>query len=151
MNEEELKQRVVELAQELRARGLTQRELAQAVTGGAAVPATALKTGLSPLRSVVTYLCQEGMRLGDVAKTLHRSYRAVWGARCDERVEAEETEHYLPLSIFSEKHSVLEAAVQHLRKQGLRFSEIARLLGKDPRTVWTAWNRARQKDGNEAA
>jgi hypothetical protein len=53
----------------------------------------------------------------------------------------------LPTSIFRDRDlSVLEAIVEYLKdKKNLRYSEIAQLLNRDDRTIWTSYKRAKQK------
>ena len=41
--------------------------------------------------------------------------------------------------------SVLEALVRHLKEKGMRNSEIARMLNKDPRNVHTLYKRGERK------
>ena len=53
---------------------------------------------------------------------------------------------FVPLNIFVSKLSMLEALVKFLKDdQGLKFSEIAKLLNRDQRTIWTVYNRSRGK------
>ncbi len=53
----------------------------------------------------------------------------------------------IPLRIFSDRTlSVLEAIVEYLHeKENLSFHQIALLLNRDDRTVWTCHNRAKKK------
>ncbi|MCH8022673.1 MAG: hypothetical protein IH932_02890 [Thaumarchaeota archaeon] len=53
----------------------------------------------------------------------------------------------IPTSIFRDRSlSVLEAIAEYLKEQeGMRYSEIAKLLNRDDRTIWTAYNRAKAK------
>lgn len=53
----------------------------------------------------------------------------------------------LPTSIFRDRElSVLEAIAEYLKdKKGMRYSEIAQLLNRDDRTIWTSYQRAKQK------
>jgi len=53
----------------------------------------------------------------------------------------------IPTAIFQDRElSVLEAIAEYLReKKGMRYSEIAKLLNRDDRTIWTAYNRAKEK------
>jgi len=53
----------------------------------------------------------------------------------------------IPSSIFQDrKLSVLEAMVEYFKeKKNLKYSEIARLLNRDDRTIWTSYQRAKQK------
>jgi DNA-directed RNA polymerase specialized sigma24 family protein len=53
----------------------------------------------------------------------------------------------IPTSIFRDRDlSVLEAIAEYLKdKKGMRYSEIAQLLNRDDRTIWTSYQRAKQK------
>ena len=56
----------------------------------------------------------------------------------------------LPIVIFeNRKLTVLEAIVIYLRNQGKKYSEIAKLLNRDQRNVWTVCSRAKNKIGKE--
>lgn len=56
---------------------------------------------------------------------------------------------YIPLTIFSDRTlSTLEHIITHLKeKQNLSYQEIATLLNRNPRTVWTTYQRAKKKRG----
>lgn len=51
------------------------------------------------------------------------------------------SEILIPLSIFKGK-SCGRAIVSYLKSKGLSFSYIARILNRDPRTVWTAYQKS---------
>jgi DNA-directed RNA polymerase specialized sigma24 family protein len=53
----------------------------------------------------------------------------------------------IPTEIFKDRTlSVLEAIVEYLKEQkGLSYHEIAEMLNRDDRTVWTCYHRAKQK------
>ena len=53
----------------------------------------------------------------------------------------------VPVKILADRRfSILENVVRYLRDEaGLRQIEIANILGKDRRAVWTVYNRARKK------
>lgn len=55
----------------------------------------------------------------------------------------------IPTSIFKDRElSVLEAIAEYLKdKKGMRYSEIAQLLNRDDRTIWTSYQRAKEKRG----
>ena len=47
----------------------------------------------------------------------------------------------LPVTIFSQELSALQAIVKHLKEtEKLSFSEIADILNRDPRTIWTTYD-----------
>jgi len=53
----------------------------------------------------------------------------------------------MPSSIFRDRElSVLEAIVEFFKeRKKMKYSEIARLLNRDDRTIWTAYKRAKEK------
>lgn len=52
----------------------------------------------------------------------------------------------IPISAFSNKLSVLEIVVKYLReKKDMKYSEIARLLNRDDRTIWSTYNNTLKK------
>lgn len=57
----------------------------------------------------------------------------------------------IPTAIFHNRGlSSLEAVSVYLKeKKGLRYSEIAKLLNRDDRTIWTSYKRAKAKRKNE--
>ena len=63
----------------------------------------------------------------------------------------ERTSIVIPSSIFQDRElSVLEAMVEYFKeKKGMKYSEIARLLNRDDRTIWTSYKRAKEKRGKK--
>jgi hypothetical protein len=57
----------------------------------------------------------------------------------------------IPSSIFIDrKLSVLEILVEYLKeKRNLNYHQIASLLNRDDRTIWTVYNRAKKKRLNQ--
>ncbi len=52
----------------------------------------------------------------------------------------------IPVCIFNNKLSVLEAIVKYLKEnKKIRFRDIASLLNRDPRTIWYTYDQARRK------
>lgn len=51
------------------------------------------------------------------------------------------SEILVPLSIFKGK-SCGRTLISHLKSKGLSFSDIARLLNRNPRTIWTAYKKS---------
>jgi hypothetical protein len=148
LTQEELVTRIQALASVLKEQcGCTQAMIIQTALDTKTVPATLFAGKESPLRALVAYLHHhEGLRLPEIAKTIKRDYHAVWTARLPASPEVAPTVYSLPLTIFDDRKSVLESVVAHLKeKEGLSLAEIARLLQKDPRTVWTTYHRAKEK------
>ena len=59
----------------------------------------------------------------------------------------------IPTSIFKTRElSILESLVVHLKDdKNMTYAQIARLLNRDDRTVWTAYQRSLKKLGREPA
>lgn len=57
-------------------------------------------------------------------------------------------EVYIPTSAFRDrKLKVLEALVKYLKEQQqLNYSQIGRLLNRNPRTIWTAYQKAKRRN-----
>ncbi|MFH1289874.1 MAG: hypothetical protein ABIH92_00535, partial [Nanoarchaeota archaeon] len=52
----------------------------------------------------------------------------------------------IPLTIFSNKLGVLEAITKYMKENlSMDYHEIAKLLNRDDRTVWTSYNKAKSK------
>lgn len=109
---------------------------------------------LSTLESVVKYL-RENKHLcyKEMAKKLNRnpSALAVTYKQARTKHEALITEFdssiMIPFAVFDRKElSVLECVIFYLQNQGRKQSEIARLIGKDPRTIWTIQSRIKKKN-----
>jgi hypothetical protein len=118
------------------------------------LPLSTLRSQLSPLEAVAKYFRQSReMEFTHIAKLLGKSSPACWTAyknamrKHPKEFLVEFSKHDMPLSeLHSEKLSLLELIVRYLReKHGLKFSRIAELIGRDPRTVWTAYKRMESK------
>ncbi len=110
--------------------------------------------GLSALEATCKHLKEDlGLNYAKIAGLLNRDSRTIWttynnaaGKRA-ERLQVRESRFFIPLSVFANrKLSVLGAIVSHLKlKHNLRYSEIAALLNRDERNIWTVFSRSRKK------
>jgi len=109
---------------------------------------------LSALEAIVKYLHEnKDMRLSEIAKMISRDQRAVGVtykfARKKMKVilKAPVSKYSLPVStIAGRKLSVLESIVYNLRETySLSYHEIALIMRRDDRTVWTVYYRALKK------
>lgn len=117
------------------------------------IPVSIFSTKLAPLESLVKYL-KENLNLtySEIAKLLNRNERTIWTAykfaikKKKEKLVVKPG-FFIPISIFSDrKFSILESLVKYLKeKLMLTYHEIAALLNRDDRTIWTVYRRARQK------
>ena len=115
------------------------------------IPASVFSRKLSSLEAVAKYL-RENLNLSskEIAKITKRSVKTIYQAynsankKAKKRFEIKEAKYYLPVSaLTNRKLGVLESVVKFLKENyELNYSEIGRLLGRDPRTIWTAYSRA---------
>ncbi len=59
----------------------------------------------------------------------------------------------IPIEIFQDPNlSGLESIVKYLKEvHALKYSEIAKMLGRDDRTIWTAYNKSKEKSPEQNA
>jgi hypothetical protein len=109
---------------------------------------------LSSLEAIVKFLRENrglsyniiGERLGRNPKTLAVSY-AVAHRKMSEPFskEFDDDDNRIPFNAFSEGLSILEAVCTYLKSLGNSYADIARMLDKDQRTIWTVCKRAEHK------
>jgi len=117
------------------------------------VPATIFTKDLGYLEALVKYLKENlGMSYSVIAELLNRDQRTIWTAykkaseKQKEPISVKETEIFIPISILGDREfTIREAVISYLRTKGLRHSEIAKLLNRDPRNVWTRIKKSRKR------
>lgn len=133
--------------------GLSVSELISRIEGKTTIPCSIFSKGLSPLETIVKYM-RENLELKstEVASILNRSQKTTSQAyasakkKASRMLEPDRDPEPVPVDIFGERrYSILEALVMHMKDSGMRFSEIARALNKDQRTIWTVYSRAKKK------
>ncbi len=124
------------------------------------IPASIFNNQLSPLENVALYL---NVRLRfsqtQIANILKRDHTTIWttlehasrkiSKSMYEEMLKEQEKILIPIKIFSNrKLSILESLSIYVKnKFGLSYHQIALLLGKNDRTIWTVVNRGRRKLG----
>ena len=113
------------------------------------------------LEAIVEYLKDvRFLQYHEIAEKLNRDERTIWTAynrakKKHKGLKPDTTEsEKIPLQVLANrKYSIFEAAVKHLKEEKkLRYVQIAKLTGRNERTIWTVYNRAAKKgrgDGNE--
>ena len=110
---------------------------------------------LSALETTCKYLREElGLSYHEIGVMLNRNDRTIWTTynnaekKREKDLKVRVTKVFVPASIFKDrKLSVLESLVSYLKdKLNLRYSEIAKLLRRDERNIWTVYNRAKKKN-----
>lgn len=118
------------------------------------VALSVFSTDAPPLVSLVHYLSSARFDVKKIAELLHRSEKTIYQARSHNSyasIDYSLDSVSIPLEVFCTRDvSIMEAAVYYLHKEkDMRFVEIAKEVNKDPRTIWTMWNRAKKKYGNK--
>lgn len=111
-------------------------------------------TPLSSLEAITVYLREEkGLKFSVMEKflgrnqivlsTTYRNAKKKWS----KQLVVPDSKYSIPCHVFkNRKLSVLETIVSHLKTEyHLHNSEIAKLLNKDPRTIWTVLSRVKTK------
>jgi predicted DNA-binding protein (UPF0251 family) len=118
------------------------------------IPASVFTKELSALETISRYLHENiGMGFRRIAVLMNRSEKTIWQAynhslrKYQKKLAVSGTRYLIPLSVFSDRtYSNLEAIVLFIKtRYDLKFSEIAGILHRDQRTVWTVYRRARMK------
>lgn len=118
------------------------------------LPLYIFRNGTSGLESISSYLRDAiGLRYCKIADLLNRDDRTIWGAYKSAKEKSnitfsiEESSIQIPITIFRDRSlSVLEALAEYLKEElNIRYCKISILLNKDPRTIWTVYNRAKRK------
>ncbi len=153
---EELKKILSQLQQE---HNLNPQQALELATASPSVPLSVFASDRGPLESLVIYL-HTGCHLDfkTISALLKRSYQTVWtsfklgsakpvGPSNEKHALAHLVSLPIPYSIFSdERLSISEALCRYLHEtQRLRLRDIAILLNRDQRTVWTMHHRATKK------
>ncbi len=109
---------------------------------------------LSSLETICKYL-KENLTLSyhEIAVLLNRNDRTIWTTYNNARRKLEarfvviKSEIIIPISIFKgRKLSVLESIAVYLKDNcSLSFHQIAVLLNRNDRTIWTVYNRGKNK------
>ncbi len=113
-------------------------------------------TKLSALEAITKYLKEgKSFKYNKIATLLNRNDRTIWTTynNAKKKMPAEFSQKpsdiFIPTIIFTNRNlSVLENITVHLKEErGLRYSQIAQLLKRNDRTIWTVYNRACKKRG----
>jgi len=115
------------------------------------IPSSIFSSRLAPLQALVKFLKEEKkLSNAQISSAIKRDIRTIWltySAVAKKRLTFKKSDSAaVPLGIFSdEKLSILEAFVSYWCAKGMTYSEIARMVSKDPRTIWTVRRRAVRK------
>ncbi len=120
------------------------------------VPINIFTDSISPLEAIVKFLKEnKGLKLVDIAKLTGRDQRAIGVTyraavkKMPEQYVIDEVRYTVPANMLQDKKlSVAEHVVKQLKEAyQLNYHEVAVLIKRDDRTVWTLYKRAIKKMG----
>jgi DNA-directed RNA polymerase specialized sigma24 family protein len=118
------------------------------------IPVSIFTKKLSPLEIVVKYLKENKQNnYVEIGKKLNRSEKTIWQAYSNSKKKLKKKfiikkiKYPIPVKVLSDrKLTVFEIIVAYLVEYyNLTYSEIAGLLKRDQRTIWTTYQRALKK------
>jgi len=117
------------------------------------IPTSVFNTKLSSFETICKYLKENlNLQYNEIARLLNRDERTIWttyrnaSRKLKSQLLVKKTRLSIPISVIANrKLSVLEAIVSYLKKFDLTYKEIADLLKRDERNIWTVHSRAKKK------
>ncbi len=109
---------------------------------------------ISVLEAISVYLKDNlNFNYHEIGKLTNRDERTIWTSysRAKKKLEGNlpsDSEITIPAAAMQDRSvSILESIVRYLKDDlGFSYAEIARLLNRDDRTVWTCYARAKKKN-----
>ena len=110
---------------------------------------------LSTFEALVKYLKEYmNMRYVKIASILNRSDKTIWVTyqRSSKKMPAPfasiNSDIQMPLEMFSDRNfTIFESIVYYLKQSGLSNHEIASMLKRDDRTIWSIYDKVKRKRG----
>ncbi|MFC1647864.1 hypothetical protein ACFL1B_00225 [Nanoarchaeota archaeon] len=117
------------------------------------LPVSVFRNKLSPLESIVKYLREnKGLKYKEIGDMLGRDPRVIGVTytrakkKVPDMLPERKSKYDVPIDLFKDKTlSVAENLVMYLLSRGLRLHEIAVIMKRDDRTIWTVQARSKLK------
>ena len=119
------------------------------------IPVSIFNETLGPLESIVKFLKEDkNLNYEEISKLLYRTKSPIIATyknsvkKYKNRLDIK-SDFLIPASIFSNlKLSILESIAKYMKEElNLTYHNIAVLLKRDDRTIWTIYNRSLKKNG----
>jgi len=127
---------------------LTNKQLSSLTPLPRTIPLNIFSAKLGALEAITKYL-KENLNLSyiKISAILNRNQRTIWTAYHKSQQKnpkpLKSEGKTILLAVFKNKKlTVLESLILQLRKQNLKYVEIAKLLNRDQRNIWTIYSRA---------
>ena len=118
------------------------------------IPVNIFNRRLSPLETIVKFLKENlNHSFKSIGRLLGRNQKTVWQAYNSSRkklaiiFQEDYSKYNIPISILSDRRfSILELVASYLKENyDLNYHQIALILSRDQRTIWTVYNRVKKK------
>lgn len=111
---------------------------------------------LSVFQSIVKFLKENcELKNNDIASLMHRSQKSIWQAYNNskkvfpKKFKIIASRYCIPVSQLIPSFTILESVVFYLKEKCLlNYHQIAILLERDERTIWTVYQRVKKRIGN---
>jgi hypothetical protein len=113
------------------------------------LPITIFSNKLGALEAISKYMKENlGMSYHKIAELLNRDERTIWTAynkslkKQKEIIKVKENSIFIPISVLNNrKLTVLESLVLYLKHKDMKYSEIAKVLNRNQKNIWTIYSR----------
>ncbi len=117
------------------------------------IPLNILNKKLSPFETVVKFFVENEKRgYAEIGRILKKDRQVIWTTyqrakkKYSKKFKEFDSKYFIPVEeLFSDKFSVSEIIVAYLKSLNLKNSKIAKIMKRDPRTIWTLYNRYKKK------
>jgi cyanate lyase len=117
------------------------------------IPSNIFVKELGGLEAIVKYLVENlNLSYREISELLNRDERTIWTAyhkartKYPDALKVASNSEKIPLKLIQHENlTIFEAIVLHKKNLGFKFTEIAKLLGRDQRNIWTIYSRASRR------
>ena len=132
---------------------VSKKEIKELIEKEQEIPLSIFKKELGALESLVKYMKENlNMNCREIALALNRNERTIWTAykkatqKQKNPIQTKETGLSVGISIFKNRNlTILEAIIVYLKEKEMKYSEIAKLLDRDQKNIWTIYSKANKK------
>jgi hypothetical protein len=135
--------------------GITNAEIFSEIERQDYIPASIFSKDLSPLETVAKFLKEnKNYSFTKIGKILNRSEKTIWqaysnaGKKVNTPYQNVDSRYLIPIDFLTDRrYTVFELVVRYLIDHyRLRYCEAAVILKRDDRTIWTIYNRKKNKN-----
>jgi len=133
---------------------LGEKEILNIMTGrDKSIPISIFSKQLGGLEAVSKYMKENlGMHYSEIAREVGRDERTIWTSYKKAKIKQKEAFKEdkegisIPISVLKNKElTIFESVISYLRDKVVKYSEIAKLLNRDQRNIWTIYSRTVKK------